>query len=145
MLTVRPIVISDEKIIEISDHAPYLPKECKFRVSDLLKAKILSTNWVDSADKDEMRIKMNLYPRDFIGGDYRVISTTNFAELEIPLEFECKHFMLNRVLGCQHHKGLLQGKGLAADRNLMLLAEIGARLEKDKRLPWDIYSIGAKR
>ena len=27
----------------------------------------------------------------------------------------------------------------------MLLAEIGARLEKDKKLPWDIYSIGARK
>jgi len=26
-----------------------------------------------------------------------------------------------------------------------LLAEIGARLEKDKKLPWDIYSIGARK
>ena len=27
----------------------------------------------------------------------------------------------------------------------MLLSEIGARLEKDKKLPWDIYSIGARK
>jgi len=27
----------------------------------------------------------------------------------------------------------------------MVLAEIGARLEKDKKLPWDIYSIGARK
>jgi hypothetical protein len=82
-----------EPEIVLLDHTPYLPEECTFRVSDLLKSKILSTNWVNSTDIDAMRNEMKLYPSGFIGGNYQVISTTNFAGLEIPLGFECKHFM----------------------------------------------------
>ena len=37
------------------------------------------------------------------------------------------------------------GKEEYAKVKKMLLAEIGARLEKDKKLKWDIYSIGAKK
>ena len=37
------------------------------------------------------------------------------------------------------------GKEEYARVKKLVLSEIGARLEKDKKLPWDIYSIGAKK
>ena len=75
------------------DRPPYLPKECKFRVSELLKSKVLATNLANSTDKEELQLKLEASPAGFLGGEYRVISTTNFAGLEIPLEFECKRFI----------------------------------------------------
>ena len=82
-----------EPEITVLNGAPHLPKECQFRVSDLLETKILSTNWVDINDRDEMRLQLKPYRDGFLGGVYRVISTTNFAGLEIPLDFECKRFI----------------------------------------------------
>ena len=37
------------------------------------------------------------------------------------------------------------GKEEYARVKKLVLSEIGARLEKDKKLPWDIYSIGARK
>jgi hypothetical protein len=82
-----------EPEVAVFDGVPHLPKECQFRVSDLLKTKILATNWADLADKDEMRLQFKPYHEGFLGGVYRVIATTNFAGFEIPLEFDCKRFI----------------------------------------------------
>jgi hypothetical protein len=87
-----------EPDVEVFDRPPHLPKQCKFIVSNLNKNKILSTNLVNLSDKDELRLQINRYPNNFLAGEYRVISTTNFGGLEIPLQFECKRFEMSSVL-----------------------------------------------
>jgi hypothetical protein len=81
-----------EPEMTVFERAPHLPKECKFRVSELLKSRVLETNLLNSTDKEATRIAMEICPAGFLGGEYRVISMTNFTGLEIPMEFECNRF-----------------------------------------------------
>lgn len=88
----NPITSVCEPKVVTFDQPPFLPKQCKFYVSARNIKMIVSTNFTNIKDKDTLRLQLNRYPDNFLAGEYRVVSSTNIAGYEIPLQFEGKRF-----------------------------------------------------